>query len=66
MRGFFYICEYFRISPSEFFEFDARYPDSYGSIVDHMKLLDQEEIESLDKIVTSMAEGKPGPRGKKN
>lgn len=56
MRGFFYICDYLGISPSEFFEFDVRYPDCCSSIMESIKELDEQEVESLEKLLTILTE----------
>ncbi len=58
MRGFFYICDYLKITPVEFFEFDNQFPNHYQHIISNLKSLNLEELESIDKIISLMAQSK--------
>ena len=54
MRGFFYICDYFKITPMKFFEFDNLFPNHSQHIMSSLKKLSLEEMESLETIVNAM------------
>ena len=54
MRGYFYICEYFKITPHQYFEFDNLFPNRHESITRNLKKLTNQEVDSLDIIIQSM------------
>ena len=54
MTNFFYICEYLRITPKEFFDVDANDPEALRGMVGNLKKLDPEEFEALSKIVDGL------------
>ncbi len=41
---FFYMCEYFNITPKDFFDEDATYPAAYYQAVDGLKQLSEEDL----------------------
>ncbi len=47
MENFGYICEYFNITPSQFFDDGIKYPDKINSIVNELKRLDDKQLNSL-------------------
>ena len=51
MTVFSFICEYFRISPKEFFDYDSDNPEMLGSLIDKLKTLSSQELESVVGIV---------------
>ena len=53
---FFFICEYLEITPSEFFDSDASNPAKLHTINKHLKKLDDEKLEMVEKLVKSLAE----------
>jgi transcriptional regulator with XRE-family HTH domain len=54
MRGFFYICEYFNISPKDFFDVDSAVPELLNEIVEDMKALSVEQLSSIAHIVKGL------------
>ena len=54
MSVFFYICEYLKITPQEFYDFDNLYPNIHRNITENLKKLSLKEIESIDYIIRSM------------
>lgn len=58
MAGFFYICEYLKISPQEFFDYDLEYPEEVRSLVNNLKLLSPEQMHSISVIVEGLAKKK--------
>ena len=54
MSSFFYICEYLKITPSDFFEYESRYPEKINVLVDDLKRLNDEQLESVIAIVKNI------------
>ena len=52
MQGFFNICEYLRITPMEFFEYDNRFPNQYHSILSNLKELNYEETKCINTVIS--------------
>ena len=51
MQGLYYICEYFRISPKEFFDADSTAPEKLNELIADMKSLTPEQIDNISRIV---------------
>lgn len=49
--GFFYICEYLKITPSEFFDTDSENPQQIREIVKDLKQLSPIQLASVAEIV---------------
>lgn len=47
LQGLFYICEYFGITPQEFFDEGNAYPDRLAELVEDMKQLDEKALSLL-------------------
>lgn len=58
MTVFFYICEYLKITPSAFFDFEAQLPQTIAEIIPALKLLDYEELKSIGVIAKALAQKK--------
>lgn len=58
MSGFFFICEYLRISPQEFFDLDAAQPENLRNLIANLKKLDSRQLESLSILVEGLVEKK--------
>ena len=54
MSMFLYICEYFKITPKEFFDEDNQYPKLVQEIAKEIQKLDKKSLESLLNIIKSM------------
>lgn len=54
MAMFLYICEYFNITPQEFFDEDSEHPIILDEIRKESKKLDKKSLESLLTIIQSM------------
>ncbi len=54
MAAFFFICEYLEISPSDFFDTDAKNPEKLNTLISSLKKLSDKQIDSISSIVTDM------------
>ena len=54
MSMFLYICEYFKITPQEFFDEENEYPKLIQEILKESKKLNKETLESLLTIIKNM------------
>ncbi len=54
MQGFFYICDYFEISPKEFFDFDNTNPNKLTEIVEKLKSLSTEQLNLISNMIDNM------------
>lgn len=54
MSMFLYICEYFKITPQEFFDEGSEHPQLIQDIVKESKKLNKQSLESLLTIVKNM------------
>ncbi len=54
MAGFFYICEYLGIKPSEFFDTDSKNPQKLDALIADLKHLDDAQLESISAIVKGL------------
>ncbi|MCL1853885.1 MAG: helix-turn-helix domain-containing protein [Peptococcaceae bacterium] len=54
MRGFFYICEYLKISPQDFFDFDSTDHAKLNDIIQDLKELPPEQLAHIAGIVKGL------------
>lgn len=54
MSVFFYICDYFHITPAEFFEVDNPNPEQISEILENLKLLDDEQLKTIATLVKGL------------
>ena len=54
MSVFFYICDYLRISPQEFFDLESRDPNRLTEIIEKLKRLNPEQLALVSKLVDQM------------
>jgi transcriptional regulator with XRE-family HTH domain len=54
MRGFFYICEYFNISPKDFFDFDAADPEALNDIIQDLKAIAPDQLANIAGILKGL------------
>lgn len=55
MTVFFYICDYFNITPAEFFETDNPNPKEISLVVEDLKRLDKESFSHIAAIIKKLA-----------
>jgi len=51
MHVFYFICEYFKISPKDFFDEDSATPDKLNKLMADMKSLTPEQLDNIARIV---------------
>lgn len=51
MTAFFYICDYLRITPSQFFDDSISYPAQVQEILEGLKDLTKEELDAVQSVV---------------
>ena len=54
MKSFFYICEYFDITPMEFFDFDNDCPTENKRILEEFKKLDYKQTKTILEVIKWM------------
>ena len=54
MQVFFYICDYFGITPKEFFDFDNTNPNKLTEIVNKLKSLNDEQLNLIETMIDNM------------
>ena len=54
MHIFYYICEYFNITPKDFFDADATAPEKLNEIIIDMKSLTFEQLSNIAGIVKDL------------
>lgn len=54
MTGFFYICDYFNIEPSEFFDIENKNPEIINQLIESLKKLNDDQISAIQKIIEQM------------
>lgn len=54
MQVFFYICDYFGISPKEFFDFENTDPNKLTEITNKLKSLNNEQLNLIETMIDNM------------
>lgn len=54
MSVFFYICEYFKISPKEFFDTKNNAPEQLNEIIEDLKCLDTNQLTYLSPLIKDL------------
>ncbi len=54
MQVFFYICEYFGITPKDFFEDGTTNPSMINALIRDLKFLDEKQIMNIHEIVKGL------------
>lgn len=57
MQTFFYICEYLKVTPEEFFAVDNPEPEHLRIIMEDLKALNQEQRQHIHGIVKELKKG---------
>ena len=58
MQGFFYICDYLKITPQEFFDTVTKYPITLRTTIDMLNQLDEQELEAVNLILQMLVKNK--------
>lgn len=51
MSSFFYICEYLKIAPQEFFDIESGDPEKLRGIICNLKKLSNEQLNYIDALI---------------
>lgn len=51
MGNFFYICEYLNITPSAFFDMNAKDPETLSSLFEKLKQLDDTQLNAISVLL---------------
>ncbi len=54
LDGFFYICEYLGITPSEFFDTNTPNPTKLNAIIEDLKKLSDSQLETISALVKGL------------
>ena len=54
IQAFFYICEYFNITPKEFFDDSSNNPSKIKSLIDDLNTLDENQLNNIHGIVKGL------------
>ncbi len=54
LTGFFYICEYFNITPKEFFDYDLKCPNQTNELLNQINKLDYSQTSHVLAIVNDI------------
>ncbi len=54
MQVFFYICDYFNISPKEFFDEGTSNPALIKEVIDDLSTLDEKQITNIHEIIKGL------------
>ena len=54
MSAFFYICDYLKITPQEFFDLESRDPNRLTEIIEKLKRLNSDQLALLSKLIDQM------------
>ena len=54
MTVFFNICDYFDITPKDFFDAEAEHPAIIGSIIKNLKCMSEEQLVHIDAITSDI------------
>ena len=54
IHGFYYICEYFKITPKDFFDVESSSPEKLNELIEDMKTLTPKQIDNISRIVKDL------------
>ncbi|MBR0411261.1 MAG: helix-turn-helix transcriptional regulator [Eubacterium sp.] len=54
MSGFFYICDYLKVSPKDFFDLELQQPDKVGNLMNNIKKLTPKQLEYISELVKDL------------
>jgi transcriptional regulator with XRE-family HTH domain len=58
MSAFFYICDFLKVSPQEFFDGDNICPKELAHLIKNLKKLDRQSLSYLSALIAKMTENK--------
>ena len=58
MSVFFFICEYLNVSPSDFFDTDNENPEKVQALINDLKKLDEEQLDTITALVLGLIRNK--------
>lgn len=58
LTGLFYICEYFEITPQQFFDENSTYPAQLTELIDDLNKLNETSLEHIAGIVKELTRDK--------
>lgn len=58
LQGLLYICEYFGVTPQQFFEMDNPYPSQLAVLMEDLKQLDFETVSHLTALVKRLVQNR--------
>ena len=54
LTGIFYICDYLKVTPSEFFDLESKNPSKLDSIIKDLKHLDDKQLDTISTLVKDL------------
>ena len=54
ITGFFYICEYLNVTPSEFFDTESINPEKVNAIIKDLKKLDDKQLDTISALIKGL------------
>lgn len=54
LSGIFYICDYLKITPSEFFDMDVENPEKLKGIIEDLKHLNDKQLDTIATLVKDL------------
>ncbi|NMP37512.1 MAG: helix-turn-helix transcriptional regulator [Clostridiales bacterium] len=60
IQGLFYICEYFNITPGEFFDLDSKNPVKLDSLISDIKKLDEKQLDAISLLIKAITKSNSG------
>lgn len=59
LSGLFYICDYFKITPLDFFDADNQNPEKLQQIIEALKKLDDEQLNIVMEVIKGLSKNAP-------
>ena len=59
LSGLFYICDYFKITPLDFFDADNQNPEKLNQIIDALKKLDDDQLNIVMEVIEGLSKNTP-------
>ena len=54
LRGLFYICEYLKISPKDFFDDGIANPEKLNNLIADLRTLNEEQLATIMSVVKAL------------